>query len=45
MVKDTQSIRIEPDLWKEVKKRAIDLDMSISEYVENLIKKDLKKKE
>lgn len=39
----TTSLKIDPELWKEVRKRCIDLDMDISEYIENLIKKDLKK--
>ena len=40
----TKSIKIEPDVWKEAKKHAIDKDMELSEYIEGLIKKDLKLK-
>ena len=35
------SIKIEPELWKEAKKRAIDNEQRISEYLESLIKNDL----
>ena len=31
------------DFWKEVKKRCIDSDEDISDYLEKLIAKDLKK--
>ena len=39
----TKSIKINPDLWKEVGHHCIDKDLAISEYIEGLIKKDLKK--
>jgi len=39
----TKSIKIDPNLWKEAKKHAIDKDLELSEYIEGLIKKDLKK--
>ena len=39
----TKSLKIEPDVWKEAKKHAIDKDQELSEYVEGLIKKDLNK--
>ncbi len=39
----TKSIKIDPTLWKDAKKRAIDKNIDLSEYVEGLIKKDLKK--
>ena len=37
----TTSIKIEPTLWKRVRKKCIDDDIDISEYLENLIKKDM----
>ena len=40
----TKSIKINPDLWKEAKKHCIDKDLELSEYIEGLIKKDLKVK-
>ena len=42
MARKTTSIKIEPDLWKKVKKHCIDKDTDISDYIESLIKKDLK---
>ena len=43
MKRTTTSIKINPELWKEVKKHCIDKDIDISEYLEQLIKKDLRK--
>ncbi len=40
--RDTTSIKINPYLWKQVKKYCIDEDLEISEYLERLIRKDLK---
>ena len=40
--RDTTSIKMNPFLWKQVKKHCIDEDLEISEYLEKLIKKDLK---
>jgi len=40
----TTSIKIEPNLWKEVKKHCIDLDKDISTYIDELLRRDLKKK-
>lgn len=40
--RDTTSIKMNPYLWKQVKKHCIDEDLEISEYLEKLIKKDLK---
>lgn len=40
----TTSIKINPELWKEVKKHCIDVEDDISDYIEGLIQKDLKKK-
>ena len=36
------SIRIDEEVWKDAKKRAIDLGLDVSEYLEKLVKKDLK---
>jgi len=44
MVKKTTSIKFDTELWKEVKKRCIDLEIDISEYLEELVKKELKGK-
>ena len=42
--KETISLKIDPELWKEAKKSCIDKGLQYSEYVEGLIKKDLVKK-
>ncbi len=42
MARKTTSLKIDESLWKEVKITAIKRDMEISEYIESLIKKDLK---
>jgi hypothetical protein len=44
MEREAISLKIDPQLWKEAKKHCIDKDVSYSEYVEGLIKKDLKDK-
>ncbi|MBI2076445.1 MAG: hypothetical protein HYT72_04310 [Candidatus Aenigmarchaeota archaeon] len=41
--RETTSIRINQDLWKEAKMLALKNDMSIGEFIEKLIKKELKK--
>ena len=41
--KETTSIRIDPILWKEAKLYALKNDMNIGEFIEKLIKKELKK--
>ena len=41
-IRKTTSIKINPDLWKEVKKYCIDKDMDISDVLENLLRKELK---
>lgn len=43
-MRKTTSIKIEPELWKKLKKHCIDKDTDISDYLEKLIKKDLKVK-
>ena len=42
VVRKTTSIKINPDLWKEVKKYCIDKDMDISDMLENPLRKELK---
>ena len=44
MQRVTKSIKIDPELWREVKVHVAKNDMDISEYLEKLIEKDLKKK-
>ena len=44
MPKKTTSIKIDPELWKKVKKHCIDKEIDISAYIEHLIEKDLKGK-
>ncbi len=41
--KETTSIRIDPKVWKEAKMKAVQKDMSIGEFIEELIKKELKR--
>ena len=42
MQRKTTSLKIDPVLWKEVKKHCIDKDLDISEYIETIVKRDLK---
>ena len=44
MQRETISLKIDPELWKEARKKCIDKKLTYSEYVEGLIKKDLKAK-
>ncbi|MFH1787378.1 MAG: hypothetical protein ABH811_01145 [archaeon] len=44
MVRKTTSLKIDEDLWKEVKIHCIMNNFEISEYIENLINSNLKKK-
>ena len=41
MPRKTTSIKIDIDLWKQARKKCIDIDSEISVYLENLIRKDL----
>lgn len=41
MNKKTTSIKVDPELWKKVKKYCIDLDLEVSGYVENVLRCDL----
>lgn len=43
MVRKTTSLKIEEDLWKDVKIHCIQKGTDISDYLEHLIKLDLKK--
>lgn len=44
MSRKTTSLKIEEDLWKDVKIHCIKQGKDISDYLETLIKKDLKGK-
>lgn len=44
MERRTTSIKIDPELWKKVRKYCIDKEIDVSEYIEGLIKTDLGKK-
>lgn len=39
------SVYVDVEIIKSIKQRALDLDLKISEYVENLIKSDLQRDE
>ncbi len=43
MVKKTTSLKIDEDLWKDVKIHCIKNNFEISEFVEKLLKKEVKK--
>ena len=38
------TIKIEPELWKEVQHKCIDEDMEYSSYVEEALRKELEEK-
>lgn len=42
MVRKTTSLKIDDEIWKKVKIHCIEKGIDISEYIENLVKKDLK---
>ena len=44
MERKTTSIKIDPELWKKVKKYCIDKEIDVSEYIEGLVKADMEKK-
>lgn len=44
MIRKTTSIKINPEIWKKVKKICIDKDIDISDWLEELIEKELKDK-
>jgi len=41
-MRKSTSIKMDIELWKLVKKHCIDKDIDISDYLEELIRKDLK---
>ena len=43
MKRKTVSMRIDPEVWKEAKKQAIDNDLSIGKFVEKILRKEIKK--
>jgi len=43
MERKTTSIKVNPELWKEFKKYAIDQDKDLSDILEEMIKRELKK--
>lgn len=45
MARKTTSLKIDEELWKKVKISCILKGIDISDYLENLIKKDLEKKQ
>ena len=42
-MRKTTSIKIDPELWKRVKKYCIDIDKDISDFIEELLRKKLPK--
>ncbi|MEI6731383.1 MAG: hypothetical protein WCK90_01750 [archaeon] len=45
MVRKTTSLKVEEEIWKKVKIHCIEIGEDISDYLENLVKKDLGIKE
>ena len=43
MERKVTSLKVDPELWKQAKKLAIDRGISLAELIEELIKKELKK--
>jgi post-segregation antitoxin (ccd killing protein) len=44
MERKTTSIKVQPELWKETKKLAIDRGIDVSELVEQVLRKELQRK-
>jgi len=42
-MKKRTSLNIETELWKKVKKKCIDIGKSVSDYLEELMRRDLRK--
>lgn len=42
MARKTTSIKIDSELWKELKKHCIDEEINISELLEKLVRKELR---
>lgn len=43
MKRETRSVKVDPILWKRAKKLAIDMDMTLSEFIEKLIDEAVKR--
>jgi len=43
MVRKTTTLRIDNELWKEIRKRCIDNNTTVSNFFETLARKELKK--
>ena len=43
-IRETVSIRVDPQIWKEAKIHAIKNDISIADLVESALKKEINKK-
>ena len=43
MTKSTVSLRVNPKIWKDIKKLAVDRDLTISDLVEKALKNEIKK--
>ncbi len=43
MVRKTTSLKVDEEFWKEVKIHCIQIGEDISEYIEKIVKNDLKK--
>jgi predicted transcriptional regulator len=41
--RQTTSIRLDPDLWKEIKIQAIRMDIDASEFIERAARQELKR--
>lgn len=41
--RETTSIKINPEVWKETKKYCIDKNITISQLIEELLKKEISK--
>lgn len=44
MQKETTSIRIDPEVWREAKLYCVSHDIDLGDYVAELIRRDLKEK-
>lgn len=45
MERKVTSLKVDPELWKQAKKFAIDRGISLAELIEELIKKELKRQQ
>ena len=43
MKRESKSINIDPDLWRELRKAAIDMDISASDLLEEAVREKLSK--